>query len=63
MDTTHQSHTPDVTSSEPDVTMTMLTGFIYGSLGGLATYQSLKADLLTIRGLPETRSCPPRERR
>ena len=38
--------------------MTMLGGLLDGSLRGLATYHLLKADLLTIRGLPETPSRP-----
>jgi hypothetical protein len=44
--------------SEPDATMMMLSGLLDGSLCGLATYHLLKADLLAIRGLPETPSRP-----
>jgi hypothetical protein len=44
--------------SEPDATMTMLARVLDGSLRGLATYHLLKADLLMIRGLPETPSRP-----
>jgi hypothetical protein len=43
---------------EPDASMMMLSGLLDGSLRGLATYHLLKADLLTIRGLPETPSRP-----
>jgi hypothetical protein len=38
--------------------MTMLGRLLDGSLRGLATYHLLKADLLMIRGLPETPSRP-----
>ena len=44
--------------SEPDPTMIMLSGLLDGSLSGLATYHLLKAELLIIRGLPETPSRP-----
>jgi hypothetical protein len=44
--------------SEPDATMTMLSGLLDGSLSGLATYHLLRAELLIIRGLPETPSRP-----
>jgi hypothetical protein len=43
---------------DPDASMMMLSGLLDGSLRGLATYHLLKADLLTIRGLPETASRP-----
>jgi hypothetical protein len=38
---------------EPDASMMMLSVLLDGSLSGLATYHLLKADLLTIRGLPQ----------
>ena len=49
--------------SEPDASMMMLSGLLDGSLRGLATYHLLKADMLTIRGLPETPSRPISNRR
>ncbi|MGO9908870.1 MAG: hypothetical protein ACLPY3_24630 [Solirubrobacteraceae bacterium] len=48
---------------EPDASLTMLSVLLDGSLRGLATYHLLKADLLTIRGLPETPSRPISNRR
>ncbi len=39
---------------EPDATLAMLGKLLDGSLRGLASYHLLKADLLVIRGLPET---------
>jgi hypothetical protein len=48
---------------EPDASMMMLSVLLDGSLRGLATYHLLKADLLTIRGLPETPSRPITNRR
>lgn len=44
--------------SQRDATMILLDRLIDGSLRGLATYHLLKADLLVIRGLPETPSGP-----
>ena len=44
--------------SRPDTTMIMLDRLLDGSLRGLAIYHLLKADLLMIRGLPETASRP-----
>jgi hypothetical protein len=41
---------------EPDASTIMLSGLLDGSLHGLAIYHLVKADLLTIRGLPETPS-------
>ena len=38
--------------------MLMLSGLLDGSLHGLAIYHLVKADLLTIRELPETPSRP-----
>lgn len=49
--------------AEPDATMTMLSRLLDGSLCGLATYHLLRADLLMIRGLPETTSRPIGDRR
>jgi hypothetical protein len=49
--------------SELDGTMIMLRTLIDGSLGGLAIYHLFKADLVTIRGLPETPSRSIRGRR
>jgi hypothetical protein len=49
---------PGRNPSEPDATMTMLGTLLDGSLRGLATYHLLRADLLMIRGLPETPSGP-----
>jgi hypothetical protein len=43
---------------EPDASTIMLSGLLDGSLHGLAIYHLVKADLLTIRGLPETPSRP-----
>ena len=42
--------------------MMMLSGLLDGSLHGLATYHLLKADLLAIRGLPETPGRPTSDR-
>jgi hypothetical protein len=47
-----------VLRDDPDATLTMLGSLLDGSLCGLATYHLLKADLLKIRGLPETPSHP-----
>jgi hypothetical protein len=38
--------------------MMILSGLLDGSLRGLATFHMLKADLLRIRGRPETRVAP-----
>lgn len=43
--------------------MIMLDRLLDGSLRGLAIYHLLKADLLMIRGLPETASRPIRQGR
>jgi hypothetical protein len=51
------SHSPNRSAgdrTEPDVSMMMLSGLLDGSLRGFAIYHLLKADLITIRGLPET---------
>jgi hypothetical protein len=55
----HSVNHSDGDGSQPDATMTMLRRLVDGSLCGLATYHLLKADLLMIRGLPETPSRPP----
>ena len=47
---------------EADASMMMLSGLLDGSLHGLATYHLLKADLLAIRGLPETPGRPTSDR-
>ena len=44
------SHDPP----EGDATLAMLSRLRDGSVSGLAIYHLLKADLLRIRGLPET---------
>jgi hypothetical protein len=53
-----RANRPGGDPSEPDATMTMLGRLLDGSLRGLATHHLLKADLLMIRGLPETPSRP-----